>query len=431
VALAACGGGAGPPPAPPAPSVAEAAAEVEWVRSTLADAYLYADRMPAADLSGASGAAQALEALRVDPPDRFSYVERRARYEAFFDEGRTIGLGVALRAEAGRLLLRLVQPGSPAALAGLRRGDRIVSVDGVDVDALLAAGTVSAAFGPAEAGLVVRLGVERDGSRSEVAVEKADFPVAPVLATRTIERPGGPVGYVALYTFTEPARAAWADAVAGLRAAGVRRLVVDLRDNGGGRLFVAAEIAGSLAPPAAVGQPFAELRHNARRAADDLTIAMPAHPAGGAFERVAWIVSEATCSASESLIAGLRPYRDDPVIGTATCGKPVGSQPRTRGELVLSAVTFSSRNRDGFSDWFDGLAPTCAVADEPYLALGDEADPRLAEALHRLETGSCRSPAAPKAAMPDAGRNPQGRAKRGTMPGPPAADGLASETGLH
>jgi C-terminal processing protease CtpA/Prc len=323
---------------------------------------------------------------------------------------------VSLRIAAGRLVLRIVQPDSPAARAGLRRGDRVVSIDGVDAAALIAAGTVSAALGPSQAGLVVRMDVERDGARREVAIGKAEYAVAPVLATRVIDRPAGKVGYVALYTFTEPARAAWGEAIATVRAAGARRLVVDLRDNGGGRLHVAAEIAGSLAPAAAVGQPFTVLRHNARRAADDLTIPVPAHAATGAFERVAWLVSDASCSASESLIAGLRPYRDDPVIGTATCGKPVGSEPRTRGDVVLSAVTFASRNRDGLTDWFDGLPPTCAVADEPFVAFGDETDPRLAEALARLETGACRS--ATKA-LPRGG------------PTTPAAGGLAGETGLH
>ena len=410
--LAGCGGGGGPA------AVADPSSDAEWVRATMADVYLYADRMPKAALPAGTDAAQALEALRVNPPDRFSYVEARAAYEGFFDEGRAIGVGVSLRIDAGRLRVRIVQPDSPAGRAGVRRGDRIVSVDGVGADALIAAGTVAAAFGPAEVGVVLRLGLERDGTPFELSLAKADYAVAPVLATRVIERPGGRVGYVALHTFTEPARQAWADAIATVRAAGARRLVVDLRDNGGGRLYVAAEVAGALAPAGATGQPFTVLVHNARRAADDLTIPLPAHAATGAFDRVAWLVSDASCSASESLIAGLRPYRDDPVIGTTTCGKPVGFEPRTRGDRVLSAVSFASRNRDGLADWFDGLAPTCTVADEPYLPFGDDADPRLAEALVRLETGRCSAPAAVAKSPPRApGRLPEAR-------------GLASESGL-
>jgi C-terminal processing protease CtpA/Prc len=417
-ALAGCGGAPGQETVTPADAApVDAVSDADWVRSVMTQTYLYAERMPAADLSATTDAARALEALRVNPPDRFSYVERRDRYEAFFDEGRTVGLGIALRIEADRLRLRLVQPQAPAGRAGLRRGDAIVSIDDAPVAGLIAARAVDDAFGPAEAGRIVRLGVERDGVRREVVLEKAEYPLAAVLATRVIERPGGLVGYVALYAFVEPARAAWAEALAALRAAGARRLVVDLRDNGGGRLNVAAEIAAALAPPSAIGQPFTELRHNARRAGDDRTIRVPEQPLAGAFEQVAWLVSDVTCSASESLIVGLRPYRDDPVIGTRTCGKPVGAEPQVRGDLLLSLLTFASRNRDGLTDWFDGLAPTCAVADEPYLPLGDPADPRLAEALRRLETGHCGDTTA--------------KSVEGNGGTAPASSGLTRETGLH
>ena len=412
---AACGGGS-PPPAP-APVAVVPATPAEGVRDTMADIYLYADRLPKADLSAVTGAAAALAALRVDPPDRFSYIEQRDRYDGFFDEGRTVGFGIGYRIENGRPVLRFVQPESPAGRAGLRRGDRIVAIDGIDPASLPDAMAVSDALGPTEAGVTRRLAWLRDGVRSEATVTKDGYTVAPVLATRVIERAGIQVGYVALYTFTEPARQAWADAIAAMRAAGARTLIVDLRENGGGRLYVAAEVAGSLAPANAVGQTFTELRHNTRHVADDLLIPVPWHPATGGFDRVVWLVSGASCSASESLIAGLRPFRDDPVIGTATCGKPVGFEPRTSDDLVLSVVSFASRNRDGLSDWFDGLAPTCAVADEPYVAFGDERDPRLAEALQWLSTGRCSSTAA-KSVVAGHDRLPR-------------AVGLATETGLY
>lgn len=238
-----------------------------------------------------------------------------------------------------------------------------------------------------------------------------------MLAARVIAQPDGPVGYIALYTFSEPARTAWAQAIATVRAAGANRLVVDLRDNSGGRLDVAAAVAASLAPPGASDATFVELRHGPRRSASDRSVPFPTGPTAG-FAQVAWIVSEASCSAAEALIAGLRPYRTDVVIGTRTCGKPVGFDPVVRGEVVLNAVTFSVRNRDGLTDWFDGLSPTCPVAAEPWLPLGDPADPRLAEALRMLSTGACANdPTAAKAA-PAPARSPE------------RAAGLPAETGL-
>jgi hypothetical protein len=96
----------------------------------------------------------------------------------------------------------------------------------------------------------------------------------------------------------------------------------------------------------------------------------------------------------------------------------VGFDPQTRGDTVLSAVTFATVDRDGRGDWFDGLAPTCEVTAEPLLPLGDPSDPRLAQALHWLDTGRCAAPVAEAAA------------RRAPPPQPPPA-GLARETGLH
>jgi len=412
--LSACGGD------PPARY--DAATDVDWVSQVMTDRYLYADRMPKADLSALTQAEEALEALRVNPPDRFSYVDARSRYDGFFDEGRSLGLGIGFRVVGDAIILRFVQPDSPAGRAGLARGDRIAAIDGVAAAELVAQGRVSAAFGPTEVGVTLRLAIERGDARRELSITKDWHAVAPILARRVIEHGGRRIGYVFLYTFTEPTREAWADTLTALRADGARELIVDLRDNGGGRLFVAAEVAGSLAPPPAVGQTFVQLVHNARRSVDDLTIAVPAHPATGAFERVAWLVSDASCSASEVLIAGLRPFRDDALIGTPSCGKPVGFEPQTRGELVLSAVSFSTRNRDGLGDWFDGLVPTCTITAEPFVAHGDESDPRLAEALHWLDTGACSAAAAPGTASVAPKALPRPRLPAG---------GLANETGLY
>jgi len=414
VTLAGCGGGTAPAPAAPA-------SEVDWVVSVMKGSYLYADRVSAVDRSTLTTPEQALEALRVNPPDRFSYLEARGPYDQFFDEGRALGLGISFRIDDDAIMLRMVQPDSPAGRAGLARGDRLTAIDGVPAATLVAARGVSAALGPATPGVVVRLTVDRAGNAPfERVLAKDWYAVAPILAQRVLVHDGVPVGYVALYSFTEPARQAWDAAIASIRAAGARRLVVDLRDNGGGRLFVAAAIGASVAPAGAGGQPFVRLRHGPGRSADDLTIRWPPHPATGAFDRVAWLVSESSCSASESLIAGLRPYRADAIVGTSTCGKPVGSTPQIRGDRVLSAVTFETLDRDGVGGWFDGLAPTCAVAEEPGLPLGDPRDPRLAAALGWLADGHCPSP-------PAAALAPKTTARPTAEP----ARGLVSETGLY
>ena len=420
VLLAACGGGStGTAPA----ADGQPPAEVAWVRDTMADAYLYAERMPAADLAGLTTAEATLERLRVNPPDRFSYVERKQVYDQFFDEGRALGLGIGYRIVGETIVLRFVQPDSPAGRAGLLRGERITAIDGVPAATLIARAGVGDALGPSEPGVTVKLDVARAGSPLQVTLTKDWYTVQPVLAHRVIDHQGERIGYVMLYTFTEPARAAWQNALAALQAGGATSIVVDLRENGGGRLYVAAEIAASLAPGGTAGEVFTWLRYNARHRADDLAVKLPANPAAGRFARVAWITSASTCSASEALVKGLEPWRATPAVGETTCGKPVGFNPVSSGDKVLNAVGFSVTNRDGATGWFDGLAPVCSVGAEPFLPYGDPADPRLAEALQLVTTGACSAAAS----------GPQAKAAVTPTPaGPqPPERGLASQTGLR
>lgn len=396
--------------------------EVKWVADYMHDWYLWYDRIGAAELAQSRDAEQALEAMRYRDLDRYSYIEARDRYDAFFDEGRSLGYGIAYRLETDAIRLRLVQPTSPAAAAGLRRGDLIVAIDGVPAATLIAEGRAADAFGPGTEGHVGRFTIERAGARFEVEVSKAWYEVRYVLAARVLEEVDPELGYVHLYGMAEPTRRQWREAIDTLASAGVRRLIVDLRDNGGGRLNVAAEIASSLAPAGGAGSVFVRLGFNARHQRDDYEIRLPESTLAGRFEDIVWITSGLSCSAAEMLINGLAPLRASARIGETTCGKPVGFTPTARGDKVLSAVTFAGTNRDGAGDFYAGLAPECTISEEPHLPYGDVSDPRLAEAIHRLRHGHCSA----RAAKSHGGWRSAAR-------GWPWADesGLARETGLR
>lgn len=392
--LSACGGGGGDGSAPSATAVT--ATEGRAVATYMRDWYLWNDRLPATDPPEADSAEATLEALRARPIDRYSYVEPRAVAQAFFDEGRTVGLGLgyAVAPDQASLAVRFVQPDSPAAAAGLVRGDRIVAVDGTAVATLVAENRVTAAFGPTTAGVSVELSIQRAGATTVLTITKAAYDFRAVQADRVVDVAGRRIGYVYLSSFTDPTVPAWRDALARLAAAGAQDLVVDLRDNGGGRLAAAAAIAGTLAPGAA-DQPFWFVRFNARRAASDYIVRMGAPLAGVSFDRVVALTSGVTCSASELLVFGLAPWRTVERVGGTTCGKPVGFNPQPVGaDKLLNAVSFGGANRDAPADYFDGLAPRCAATDDWRHPLGDPADPLFAAAVSLITTGACPVPAA-------------------------------------
>jgi carboxyl-terminal processing protease len=107
------------------------------------------------------------------------------------------------------------------------------------------------------------------------------------------------------------------------------------------------------------------------------------------LERVAVITTRSSASASELIINSLRPYMNVAVIGDTTYGKPVGQYGFTFCDKVLAAVSFSLKNANQEGDFFDGIAPTCAAADDTSHALGDPAEGSYAEALTWLRTGAC------------------------------------------
>ena len=78
-----------------------------------------------------------------------------------------------------------------------------------------------------------------------------------------------------------------------------------------------------------------------------------------------------------------------------TCGKPYGFFPQDNCGITYFSIQFQGVNQQGFGDYGDGFAPTCAVADDFGHALGDPAEARLAAALALRSGGGC--PAASKA----------------------------------
>ena len=130
--------------------------------------------------------------------------------------------------------------------------------------------------------------------------------------------------------------------------------------------------------------------------------------------RVFVLTGSDTCSASESVMNGLRGVGVEVIqIGATTCGKPYGFYPTDNCGTTYFSIQFKGVNAAGFGDSSDGFAPQngatsglpadailpgCAVADDFTHALGDPAEARLAAALQYRTNGVCPTPASLSAA---------------------------------
>jgi C-terminal processing protease CtpA/Prc len=236
--------------------------------------------------------------------------------------------------------------------------------------------------------------VSQDGRERTVELETSMLRDRRVISTATLDAGGQAVGYVALGRFDPVAEREFLDAIRSFRTAGVHRLVVDLRYNPGGLVHSAAGIAGAIVGERGRGRVFARVQHNSRYRDLD-HVALLRVPASGGLdaEQLVVITSGASCSASELLINGLRPHLAVAVVGTTTCGKPVGSRVLESGEWAYSVMSFEVRNARGEGSYYKGIAPTCVAPDDLTHDLGDPAEASLREALHYIETGRCSGPA--------------------------------------
>jgi hypothetical protein len=116
-----------------------------------------------------------------------------------------------------------------------------------------------------------------------------------------------------------------------------------------------------------------------------------------------------TCSASESIINGLRGAGVQVVqVGSTTCGKPYGFYPTEHCGTTYFSIQFKGVNAAGFGDYTDGFSPSntagtagtpvpgCSVADDFNDALGAVSEDRFQAALEHSRGGACPAPTGQK-----------------------------------
>jgi C-terminal peptidase prc len=381
----------------PAPSAAQGPRtcstlnQILYVRDVLDEYYLWYRELPRVNPANYVSPEAYLEAVRYRPLDSsFSYITSREASEAFFGESQFVGMGFSTLTTTVDVRILQVFPDSPAADAGLARGDRITAINGRTVADLVASGDIAGAFGPSEPGVMVALVVAtRTGVERPLTLTKRIVTIPTVSLARTFQVDGRTVGYLFFRNFVRPSFDALDEAFAALGQAGATDLVIDLRYNGGGLIDVAVHLASLIGGVVTEGQVFAEFRHNDKNTALDQTLRFQSKANALTLQRLFVITTRSSASASELLINSLRPYLPVTVVGDATFGKPVGQYVFPFCDRVLAPVSFTLVNVEGRADYFGGIPPDCVAPDDIGHDLGAADEASLAEALFVLRTGAC------------------------------------------
>lgn len=182
--------------------------------------------------------------------DPHSYLLRPEAFKRLLSrqESSYVGVGMlVLKPEPEEpILIQASFPGGPAFRAGIKGGDRIVSVNGQDVFSMSLDEAVS--FIRGEPGSTVKLGIISKGSDPRAPPKKKEVELlrarveSPSIRSAMLEEE---IGYIHLIGFEINSSPQFAKALADLRSQGMKSLVIDLRDNPGGYLDSVVEISGN------------------------------------------------------------------------------------------------------------------------------------------------------------------------------------------
>jgi carboxyl-terminal processing protease len=407
--------------------------EKKFLRAWINDLYLWYREVPSVNPADFETAVDYFDALKTPaitasgkPKDQFHFIYPSDVWEQLSRSGVEGGYGVTWALLASRpprqIVAAYTEPGSAATAAGIRRGTSVISVDGVDVANGSDVDTLNAGLFPDELGKPHTFVVRDYGSADTrtITMTSASVQSSPVQNVKTIDTPTGKVGYLTFNDHIGTAELGLFNAITQLQAEQITDLVLDLRYNGGGYLAIAAELSYMIAGPTATsGKAFERLTYNDRYRKTDpfsgekltpspfLDTALGFSTTAGrrlpalSLPRVFVLTGPGTCSASESIINGLRGVDVEVIqIGATTCGKPYGFFPQDNCGTTYFAIQFQGVNDKGFGDYADGFTPGggggngaavpgCVIADDLSRALGDANEGRLSAALAYRATGVC------------------------------------------
>ncbi len=278
------------------------------------------------------------------------------------------GSGCTTFGDGCELVVEAVLPGSPAEKGGLLVGDRLSAVDGRAVTGSTLDDVVDWVRGPS--GTQVRLSLLRDGAPTELTLTRE------VIAQSAIEASvlaDGRVGLIDVAGFSSGAAADLRAALEAQLAAGVQGFILDLRDDPGGFVDAALDIASQFVGSGPIyWDQYADGRTIPHEALGGGVATDPAIP-------LVVLVNGGTASASEIVAGALRDTGRATLVGETTFGKGTVQQwhllSGEAGGFRLSVAKWLTPDQT----WIHGMGIVPDVVVEPGAA--GEPDPQLAKAL--------------------------------------------------
>lgn len=363
----------------------------QWINDQMHDTYLWYQHTPDLDYQSYVDPSQLLDDLRYAKYDRFSYLMDEKDYLAS-QQGRTTAFGFSFGIFNDLRIFRFIHPNSPMAAAGISRGDQVLEIAGIPVEDITSSKfdeLLNTRNGPNTQTFKI---LHQDTDSIEThSITSGEFSVQTVFKHHTSTNNGIKSAYLGFSSFMRTSSDELTTAFEALKSENVEELILDLRYNSGGLIQVSAQLAGLIGGTHTYGQEYGTLKFNDRYSEHNYTYDYTLSDHALNLKRVLVLTSSSTCSASEMLINGLKPFVEVITIGGTSCGKPIGMSPKTSCDKTLFAINFESRNARDEGEFYNGFTPNCPVEDYPTGPMWDKNDALYNSALHYLTNEQCLS----------------------------------------
>jgi carboxyl-terminal processing protease len=378
-----------------------------WIYDQMKAYYLWTDKLPeksktnlALDPIGTQQNGYFYSLLNDYPnTDRFSWIQQSVTELTNSLNGinKTTGMRYAIyyldntNTTVGFFVTYTIK-GSPAEKAGLKRGDIVLTVNGVQLNG----NNYTTAIQPDNLtfGLAERNGSNFVLNGKTVSVVKEEVAENPVHYSKVIEKEGKKIGYLVYNQFVSSYDNDLRNVFADFKAKGVSEMILDLRYNGGGFISSAVALSSLIGNVNSTQVAYRDEWNAAitkQYNASSFTKNFVTEPnsIGSNLKRLYVLTSKSSASASELVINMLRPYMEVILIGNNTYGKNVGSitlsDQNKRWNFGMQPIVLRTVNAKGESDYGTktGFTPQYPVTDNvvPFKPFGDESETLLNKAL--------------------------------------------------